>query len=150
MAYNPLIFQSLTDITWQGYQAASTPYSTQQKIYSITEGKSGGNSSHQDDEKKSASRKSSTNEPTTLVFDNSSNNLGFAYSSMNGNWPSRSITSSSLLIGEVARRLRRAQRDCKGKRFAGVDFIFPVLETAAPWRRRRAGDRLAHGRFHEG
>ncbi|KAJ1433075.1 hypothetical protein SESBI_06292 [Sesbania bispinosa] len=95
MAHNPVIFQSLPDITWQGYQAASTPHSTQQKIYSITEGKSGGNSSHQDDEKKAATRKSSTNGPTTLVFDNSSKNLSFASSSMNGNWPSRSLTSTA-------------------------------------------------------
>lgn len=95
MAQNPVIFQSLPDVAWPGYQAVSTSHSTQQKIYSLNEGKSGGNSSHQDDEMKATSGKPSTNGPTTLVFDNSSKNLNFASSSMNGNRPSRSITSSA-------------------------------------------------------
>ena len=95
MAQSPVIFQSLPDIAWQGYQAASASHTAQQKIYSIFEGKSGGKSSHQDDEKKATSGKPSTNGPTTLVLDNSSKNLNFMPSSMNGNWPSHSITSTS-------------------------------------------------------
>ncbi|RDX69923.1 Protein TIME FOR COFFEE, partial [Mucuna pruriens] len=95
MAQNPVIFQSLPDIAWQGYHAASTSHATQQKMYPIIEGKSGGNSSHRDDEKKATSGKPSTNGPTTLVFDNSSKNLNFVSSPMNGNWPSRSITSTA-------------------------------------------------------
>ncbi|XP_027348793.1 protein TIME FOR COFFEE-like isoform X2 [Abrus precatorius] len=95
MTPNPVIFQSLPDIAWPGYQAASTSHTTQQKMYSITEGKSGGNSSHRDDEKKATSGKPSTNGPMTLVFDNSSNNLNFVSSPMTGNWPSRSITSTA-------------------------------------------------------
>ncbi|XP_061341373.1 protein TIME FOR COFFEE-like [Gastrolobium bilobum] len=95
MTQNPVIFQSLPDIAWQGYQAASTSHTTQPKIYSLTEGKSGGDSSHQDDEKKATSGKPSTSGPTTLVFDNSSKNLNFVSSPMNGSWPSRSITSTA-------------------------------------------------------
>ncbi|OIV91329.1 hypothetical protein TanjilG_01947 [Lupinus angustifolius] len=96
IAQNPVIFQSLPDIAWQGYQAASTSQTTQQKTNSITEGKSGGNSSHQDDEKKITHGKSSTNGPTTLVFDNSSKNLNFIVSPTNGNWPSHSIASTAI------------------------------------------------------
>ncbi|TKY62445.1 TIME FOR COFFEE protein [Spatholobus suberectus] len=92
MAQNPVIFQSLPDIA---YHATSTSHATQQKMYPITEGKTGGNSSHRDDEKKTTSGKPSTNRPTTLVFDNSSKNLNFVSSPMNGNWPSRSITSTA-------------------------------------------------------
>nr|KYP43336.1 Protein TIME FOR COFFEE [Cajanus cajan] len=87
---------SLPDIAWQGYQAASTPQTTQQKNYSITEAKSGGNSSHQDDEKKITHAKSSSNGPTTLVFDNSSKNLNFVLSSTNGNWSGHTIASTAM------------------------------------------------------
>ncbi|XLR53199.1 hypothetical protein HN51_021424 [Arachis hypogaea] len=94
---NPVIFHSLPDISWQGYQAASTPHSTQQRPYSITEGKSGGSSSHQEDEKKITHGKSSTNYgPTTLVFDNSSKNVNFMFSPSNGNWPNCTVASSSV------------------------------------------------------
>ncbi|XP_020238669.1 protein TIME FOR COFFEE [Cajanus cajan] len=96
MAQNPVILQSLPDIAWQGYQAASTPQTTQQKNYSITEAKSGGNSSHQDDEKKITHAKSSSNGPTTLVFDNSSKNLNFVLSSTNGNWSGHTIASTAM------------------------------------------------------
>ncbi|KAE9618435.1 hypothetical protein Lal_00047392 [Lupinus albus] len=96
IAQNPVIFQSLPDIAWQGYQAASMSQTTPQKTNSITEGKSGGNSSHQDGEKKTTHGKSSTNGPTTLVFDNSSNNLNFIVSPTNGNWPSHSIASTAM------------------------------------------------------
>ncbi|CAL0316155.1 unnamed protein product [Lupinus luteus] len=88
---NPVIFQSLPDAAWQGYQAASTSH-TKQKTNSITEG----NSSHQDDEKKNTHGKSSTNGPTTLVFDNSSKNLNFMLSPTNGNWPSQCIASTAI------------------------------------------------------
>ncbi|XLT46169.1 hypothetical protein HN873_038773 [Arachis hypogaea] len=94
---NPMIFHSLPDISWQGYQAASTPHSTQQRPYSITEGKSGGSSSHQEDEKKITHGKSSTNYgPTTLVFDNSSKNVNFMFSPSTGNWPNCTVASSSV------------------------------------------------------
>lgn len=96
MAQNPVIFQSLPDIAWQGNQAASTSHTTQKTTYLITEGKSGGNSSHQDDEKKITHGKSSTNRPTTLVFDNSSKNLNFVLSPTNGNWPGLSIASTAI------------------------------------------------------
>ncbi|KAL2320952.1 hypothetical protein Fmac_029921 [Flemingia macrophylla] len=95
MAQNPVIFQSLPDIAWQGYHAASTSHMTQQKMYPIMERKSGGSFSHRDDEKKAVSGKPSTNVPTTLVFDNSSKNLNFFSSPMNGNWPSRSTASTA-------------------------------------------------------
>ncbi|KAL5068391.1 hypothetical protein RYX36_019278 [Vicia faba] len=52
MKQNPLVNQSLPDVSRQGYQAVSTPQTVQQKTYSITMEKRGGNSSHQDDEKK--------------------------------------------------------------------------------------------------
>lgn len=96
MAQNPVILHSLPDIAWQGYQAASIPQTTQQKTYSISEAKSGGNSSHQDDEKKITHAKSSSNGPTTLVFDNSSKNLNFVLSTTNGNWSSHSIASTAI------------------------------------------------------
>lgn len=96
MAHNPVILHSLPDIAWQGYQAASTPQTTQQKTYPITEAKSGGNSSHQDDEKKITHAKTSCNGPTTLVFDNSSKNLNFGLSTTNGNWSSHSIASTAI------------------------------------------------------
>ncbi|CAL0300585.1 unnamed protein product [Lupinus luteus] len=96
IAQNPVIFQSLPDIAWQGYHAACTSQTAQQKTNSITEGKSGGNSSHQDDEKKTTHGKSSTNGPTTLVFGNSSKNLNFIVSPTNGNWPSHSIASTAI------------------------------------------------------
>ncbi|CAJ1905065.1 unnamed protein product [Sphenostylis stenocarpa] len=99
MAQNPVIFQSLSDIAWQGYHAASTSHATQQKMYPIIEGKSGDSSSHQEDEKKATSGKPSTNGPTTLVFDNSSKNHNLVSSPMNGNWPSRSITSTGTTTG---------------------------------------------------
>ncbi|KAK7285347.1 hypothetical protein RJT34_20116 [Clitoria ternatea] len=95
MAQNPVIFQSLPDMTWQGYQAAGASHTTQQKLYSIIDGKSGGNSSNREDEKKATSGKPSTNGPTTLVFDNSSKSLNFVSSPMSGNWPNRSITSTA-------------------------------------------------------
>lgn len=91
MAQNPVIFQSLPDIEWQGFQATGTSRTAQLGTYSMCEGKSGGNSSHQDDEKKAISGKSSKNGPTTLNFDNSSKNLNFVLSPMNGSWPCRSI-----------------------------------------------------------
>lgn len=97
MAQNPLILQGLPDIAWQGYQAASTSLTTQQKTHSITGEKSGGNSSHQDDEKKTTHVKSSTNGPTTLVFDSSSKNINFVISPSSGNWPSRSIASTPAI-----------------------------------------------------
>ncbi|KAH1136430.1 hypothetical protein GYH30_026770 [Glycine max] len=96
MAQNPVILQSLPDMAWQGYQAASTPQTTQQKTYSITEAKSGGNSSHQDDEKKISRAQSSSNGPTTLVFDNSSKNLNFMLSTANGNWSNHTIASTAI------------------------------------------------------
>ncbi|KAK7378362.1 hypothetical protein VNO80_03801 [Phaseolus coccineus] len=95
VAQNPVIFQSLPDIAWQGYHAASTSHATQQKMYPIIEGNSGDSSSHRDDEKKATSGKPSTNGPTTLVFDNSAKNLNLVSSPMNGNWPSGSITSTA-------------------------------------------------------
>ncbi|XP_027914644.1 protein TIME FOR COFFEE-like isoform X1 [Vigna unguiculata] len=94
MAQNPVIFQSLPDIAWQGYHAASASHATQQKMYPIIEGNSGDSSSHRDDEK-ATSGKPSTNGPTTLVFDNSAKNLNLVSSPMNGNWPSRSISSTA-------------------------------------------------------
>ncbi|XP_058770887.1 protein TIME FOR COFFEE isoform X2 [Vicia villosa] len=96
MKQNPLVIQSLPDVAWQGYQAASTPHTVQQKTYSITVDRRGGNSSHQDDEKKPTHGKSSTNRPTTLVFDNSSKNINFVLSPSNGNWPSHSIASTVI------------------------------------------------------
>ncbi|KAG4402208.1 hypothetical protein GLYMA_02G146900v4 [Glycine max] len=96
MAQNPVILQSLPDMAWQGYQAASIPQTTQQKTCSITEAKSGGNSSHQDDEKKITHAKSSSNGPTTLVFDNSSKNLNFVLSTTNGNWSNHTIPSTAI------------------------------------------------------
>ncbi|CAI8602949.1 unnamed protein product [Vicia faba] len=93
---NPLVIQSLPDVARQGYQAASTPQTVQQKTYSITVEKRGGNSSHQDDEKKTTHSKSSTNVPTTLVFDNSSKNINFVLSPSNGNRPSHSIASNVI------------------------------------------------------
>ncbi|ESW34425.1 hypothetical protein PHAVU_001G151600 [Phaseolus vulgaris] len=95
VAQNPVVFQSLPDIAWQGYHAASTSHATQQKMYPIIEGNSGDSSSHRDDEKKATSGKPSTNGTTTLVFDNSAKNLSLVSSPMNGNWPSRSITSTA-------------------------------------------------------
>ncbi|KAL2323543.1 hypothetical protein Fmac_027922 [Flemingia macrophylla] len=96
MAQGPVILQSLPDIAWQGYQAASTPQTTQQKNYTITDAKSAGNSSHQDDEKKLTHSKSSSNGPTTLVFDNSSKNLNFVLSTTNGNWSGHTIASTPI------------------------------------------------------
>ncbi|CAJ1969297.1 unnamed protein product [Sphenostylis stenocarpa] len=96
MAQNPVILHSLPDIAWQGYQAASAPQTTQQMNYSITETKSGGNSSHQDDEKKTIHAKASSNGPTTLVFDNSSKNLNFVLSTVNGNRSSHPIASTAI------------------------------------------------------
>ncbi|KAI5395172.1 protein TIME FOR COFFEE isoform X2 [Lathyrus oleraceus] len=52
MKQNPVVIQSLPDAARQGYQAASTPHTVQQKTYSTTVEKRGGNSSHQDDDKK--------------------------------------------------------------------------------------------------
>ncbi|OIW12667.1 hypothetical protein TanjilG_24600 [Lupinus angustifolius] len=92
---NPVIFQSLSDVAWQGYHAAGTSHS-KQKTNSITEDKGGGNSSHHDDEKKNTHEKSSTNGPITLVFDNSSKNLNFMLSPTNGNWPSQYIASTAI------------------------------------------------------
>jgi len=94
MKQNPLVIQSLPDVARQGYQAASTSHTVQQKNYSTTIEKRGGNSSHKDDEKKTTHGKSSANGPTTLVFDNSSKNINFVLSHSNGNWPSHSITST--------------------------------------------------------
>ncbi|KAK7277635.1 hypothetical protein RJT34_22650 [Clitoria ternatea] len=96
MAHNPMLLHSLPDIAWQGYQAASVPHTTQQKTYTNTESKSGGNSSHQDDEKKTTHGKFSANGPTTLVFDNSSKNLNFVLSPTNGNWSSHTIASTAI------------------------------------------------------
>ncbi|XP_027364226.1 protein TIME FOR COFFEE-like isoform X2 [Abrus precatorius] len=96
MTQNPVILHSLPDIAWQGYQAACTPHTTQQKTYPVTEAKSGGNSSHQDDEKKTTHGKSSTNGPTTLVFDNSSKNLNFVLSPTNGNRSSHTTASTAI------------------------------------------------------
>ncbi|KAK7345894.1 hypothetical protein VNO77_16509 [Canavalia gladiata] len=97
MPQNPVILHSLPDTAWQGgYQAASTSHTIQQKTYTVTEAKSGGNSSHQDDEKKTTHGKSSTNGPTTLVFDNSSKNLNFVLSPTNGNRSSHTIASTAI------------------------------------------------------
>ncbi|KAL5071618.1 hypothetical protein RYX36_022505, partial [Vicia faba] len=57
---NPLVIQSLPDVARQGYQAASTPQTVQQKTYSITVKKRGGNSSHQDDKKNHSYNNSSS------------------------------------------------------------------------------------------
>ncbi|KAK7393529.1 hypothetical protein VNO78_22087 [Psophocarpus tetragonolobus] len=97
VAQNPVILHSMPDIAWPGYQAASTPKTSQQKTYSTTEMKSGGgNSSHRDDEKKITHAKSSSNGPTTLVFDNSSKNLNFVLSTTNGNWSNHTIASTAI------------------------------------------------------
>ncbi|KAI4301252.1 hypothetical protein L6164_034547 [Bauhinia variegata] len=93
---NPVIFHSLPDVAWQGYQAAGASHSAQQKTYSTSEGKIGGNSTRQDDEKKTIPGMSSTSGPTTLVFDNSSRNLNFMLSPMTGSWPSHSVASSAI------------------------------------------------------
>ncbi|KAI4349510.1 hypothetical protein L6164_010092 [Bauhinia variegata] len=93
---NPVIIHSLPDIAWQGYHAAGTSHTTQQKTCSTSEGKIGSNSTRQDDEKKTIPGKSSTNGPTTLAFDNSSKNINFMLSPMAGSWPSRSIASTAI------------------------------------------------------
>lgn len=101
MAQSPMIFHSLPNVAWQGYHSPGTSHATQQKSYSMSEGKSGGNSNCQDAEKKVNSGKSSGNGPTTLVFDNSSKNLSFVLSPTNGSWPSHSIASTAITSNET-------------------------------------------------
>ncbi|KAJ7972789.1 Protein TIME FOR COFFEE [Quillaja saponaria] len=96
MAQSPVIFQSLPDMGRKGCQVIGTSETTQQKHYSISEGKTGGNSNCADDEKKAISGKLSTTGPTTLVFDNSAGTLNFISSPVTGIWPSYPITSTAI------------------------------------------------------
>ncbi|KAL5068393.1 hypothetical protein RYX36_019280, partial [Vicia faba] len=68
MKQNPLVIQSLPDVARQGYQAASTPQTVQQKTYSIIVEKRGGNSSHQDNEKKNHSYNTSSSQQSSQLL----------------------------------------------------------------------------------
>ncbi|EEF41697.1 protein TIME FOR COFFEE isoform X2 [Ricinus communis] len=94
MAQNPTIFQSLPDMTPQGYQVISAPQSTQKKNYQLSEGKTGDSAGNPDD-RKNVTLGNTSNVGRTIVFDNSARTLNFVSSPFTGNWPSCSITSNT-------------------------------------------------------
>lgn len=95
MPQNPVIFQSFPDMVRQGYQVALAPQAAQQKNHQVSEGKNGANLINPDDAKK-APKNSSTTTGQTLVFDNSARTLNFMSSPVTCNWPSRSVTSTTI------------------------------------------------------
>ncbi|XP_022758236.1 protein TIME FOR COFFEE isoform X2 [Durio zibethinus] len=98
MAQNPNIFHSLPDMARQGYQFTPVPQAAQQKNHQISDGKNGAGSTNLDDGKKVSSGKSHKTNSQTYVFDNSARSLNFVSSPVTGNWPSRSITSTTVTI----------------------------------------------------
>ncbi|KAE8703723.1 Time for coffee, putative isoform 3 [Hibiscus syriacus] len=98
MAQNPTIFHSLSEMARQGYQVAHVPHVTQSKNHQISDGKSGSSSGNTDDGKKASSGKSHTTNGLTYVFDNSARSLNFVSSPVAGNWPPRSVTSTTVGI----------------------------------------------------
>ncbi|KAK8654276.1 hypothetical protein V6N13_128247 [Hibiscus sabdariffa] len=98
MAQNPTIFHGLPEMVRQGYQVAPVQQAAQQKNHPISDGKSGSSSTNTDDGKKASSGKSHTTNGRTYVFDNSARSLNFVSSPVTGNWPPRSITSTTVAI----------------------------------------------------
>ncbi|XVF32572.1 hypothetical protein REPUB_Repub17cG0093800 [Reevesia pubescens] len=98
MPPNPTIFHSLPDMARQGYQVAPVPQAAQQKNHQKSDGKNGAGSTNLDDGKKTDSGKSRTTNGQTYVFDNSARSLNFVSSPVTGNWPPRSITSTTVTI----------------------------------------------------
>lgn len=129
LAQNPQILHSLPDIAYQGYPAASTPYTTQQKTCSITGDKSGGNSSQQDDVKKITHGKSPTIGPTTLVFDNSSKNQNFVMSSTSGNWPSGAIASTAIINMPFSGNASGSQQQPQSLQLQNMQQPRPAMST---------------------
>ncbi|XP_022771112.1 protein TIME FOR COFFEE-like isoform X2 [Durio zibethinus] len=87
MAQNPTIFHTLP-----------VPLAAQQKNHQVSEGKNGAGYSNLDDGKKVSSGKAHTTNGQTYVFDNSARSLNFVSSHVIGNWPPRSITSTTVTI----------------------------------------------------
>ncbi|GMI69361.1 TICKLE, TIC-like [Hibiscus trionum] len=98
IAQNSTIFHSLPEIARQGYQVAPVPQATQQKNHQGSDGKSGSSSTNTDEGKKASSGKSHKTNSQTYVFDNSARSLNFVSSPVTGNWPPRSITSTTAPI----------------------------------------------------
>ncbi|GMI98766.1 TIME FOR COFFEE [Hibiscus trionum] len=98
MAQNPTIFHSLPEMARQGYQVAPVQQAAQPKNHQISDGKSGSSSTNTDDGKKASSGKSHTTNGRTYVFDNSARSLNFVSSPATGNWPPRTITSTTVPI----------------------------------------------------
>ncbi|KAL4368928.1 hypothetical protein GQ457_05G002680 [Hibiscus cannabinus] len=98
MAQNPTIFHGLPEMVRQGYQVAPVQQAAQPKNHPISDGKSGSSSTNTDDGKKASSGKSHTTNGRTYVFDNSARSLNFVSSPVTGNWPPRSITSTTVAI----------------------------------------------------
>ncbi|XVF21766.1 hypothetical protein REPUB_Repub12eG0118300 [Reevesia pubescens] len=98
MAQNPTIFHSLPDMALQGYQVTPLPQAAQQKNHQISDGKNGAGSTNLDDGKKVSSGKSHSTNGQAYVFDNSARSFNFVSSPVPGNWPPRSITSTTVTI----------------------------------------------------
>ncbi|KAL4376871.1 hypothetical protein GQ457_02G003260 [Hibiscus cannabinus] len=98
IAQNPTIFHSLPEMARQGYPVAPAPQAAQQKNHQGSDGKSGSSSTNTDDGKKVSSGKSHKTNSQSYVFDNSARSLNFVSPPVSGNWPPRSITSTTVTI----------------------------------------------------
>uniref|UniRef100_A0A2P2KE99 Protein TIME FOR COFFEE-like n=1 Tax=Rhizophora mucronata TaxID=61149 RepID=A0A2P2KE99_RHIMU len=91
LGQNPLILQSIPDMTWQGHQVLSTAQVTQKKSHQLSKGKTGCHSTNTDGRVFTMGTSSST--AHTLVFDNSSQTLDVVSSPLSGNLSSLSVNS---------------------------------------------------------